>query len=137
MDSYGSLWEMDTTKSTLRGTLILVMMTVALFGLHWHQLEQRDACQHRLEHMVPALSAFAAKNQGRLPISSAEMLAAVGDDAKSYVLACGPTATPKDACYWKRGTPLPYLWDARPHRFVGGVHVLFTDGHIETSNGVP
>jgi hypothetical protein len=126
----------DITRSTLFGVIALVGLGLAVFAFRGKMLRERDACGARLRALAPALGAYAAHHHGDLPRTPAELRAACGgtvpvstDVRRPYQLAPEPRV-------W--GPPaLPYLWDVQPHRFVNGVHVLYTDGSVRLQVAVP
>ena len=118
---------MDITKSTLRGALALVVLTIVLFSWHGHLLNERKECGLRLQHAATRLSSYAAMHQGNLPADEVTLRKVTGP--LPFTLAIEP-------CKWQQQQNKPYLWDADQHPFVNGIHVLATDGKVYLVNSL-
>jgi len=150
---------MDITKSSIWGLLALVVLLAILIGVRSHLLTQRVQCAHRLEQLVPMLDTYASAHRGQMPATLVELDRLLGQPLPTSTIpaSSGQSAgskldhlvkRPSDTdslpfrmaahpCCWKTGTPAPYLWDARPHEYVGGVHVLYTDGSVRVEDNIP
>jgi len=115
---------MDITKSTVWGMLLLLLMAGALLFVRGHYLSQQSACATRLVAMAPGLTAYAREHRGMLPQTPAELAKAVGPiDITGYAIS-------PHRLHWQHGKALPYLQDSQKHRFVNGMHILYTDGSV-------
>jgi len=127
---------MDITRSTVRGSIALLLMLIAVFAVHQVMLAQRDECGRRLERLVPQLEAYAAQHHGQLPASLAALTKTLGampvstcNGGMDYQMADKPLK-------WKSGTPEPYLWDPMPHPYLQGIHTLYTDGTVRMEDNL-
>ncbi|MHB9025970.1 MAG: hypothetical protein ACYC7E_17665 [Armatimonadota bacterium] len=119
---------MGFTKTTIVGSLILLVMAMGVFFARSHFLARRDACARRLVEIAARIDAYAETHPGELPTTLAGLEGAIGTvppstDGDPYTIATTPLR-------WKSGEPQPYLQDPRPHAFFNGVHVLYSDGAV-------
>lgn len=150
---------MDITKSSIWGAVALVVLVAMLLSFRAHYLAERDLCRQRLLRLVPVLEVYARQHQGALP-TAGELTRALGHPLPtSTILALPEQPDDKMARLryrlqhnaisglpyrvaahpprWKSGAAQPYLWDARPHDYVNGVHVLYSDGMVTLEEAVP
>ncbi len=120
---------MDITRSTVWGSILLLLLTVALFTGRAHLLTRREDCRRQLLQLVPRLDAYAAAHQGQLPATPEAFDAALGALPHSTI-EHQPFRMNTTPLRWKSGSRHPYLWDAGQHPFVNGMHVLYTDGTV-------
>ena len=150
---------MDITKSSIWGSVALVVLVAALLSFRAHYLAEREECGRRLTRLVPVLEVYARQHQGVLPTAD-ELAHALGHPLPTSTVFI-PPARPDDKMahlryrlrhkemnglpyhmaahppHWKTGKAQPYLWDACPHEYVNGVHVLYTDGKVTLEDVVP
>jgi hypothetical protein len=125
---------MDTTRSTIVGALMLLVLLGGVFGGRAFLLAQQQTCEARLQRMAPKLAAYARTHHGHLPTTFSLLLQTLGPDVHT-VIGLPLTATPTPTRW---GTPaVPYLWDAQPHPFTTQVHVLYSDGTVQTLEEMP
>jgi len=119
------------------GLLILVFLAASLFVAHKQFSLQRDRCGQQLVQLIPKLDVYAQNHSGQLPASLDELRQAVG---------MLPVPINEDAQFlmsnrqlrWKStDAPEPFLWESRAHTFVGGIHVLYSDGSVRLDQSVP
>lgn len=125
---------MNSSRSTMLGVVALLVMAVGLLAYRAHLVAQRDAGVKPLQAMVRQLDAYAAQHHGALPADIDTLVKTVGPRAHDYT---GPALRDEPVPTWKRGTPRPYLWDIEPHPFIGGVHVLYSDGTVKLDEQAP
>ncbi len=150
---------MDITKSSIWGSVALLVLVAVLLTFRAHYLAQRDECRQRLLHLVPVLEDYAQQHQGVLPTAD-ELARVLGQPLPTSTIFLPPDRPDDNMArlrehlshttmhglpfimaahppHWKTGKAQPYLWDARPHEYVNGVHVLYSDGRVTTEDTVP
>lgn len=129
---------MDAARSTIWGVLLLLAIGFGVMSMRSYLVKERTECQHRLESLVPSLTVFAKMHRGQLPTTSTEMRLLFGKHLPVSTIGGLPYQfTPTGPLRWNAGTPVPYLWDSSSHPFVGGVHVLYTDGVVRLLDAIP
>lgn len=122
-------------KTTLTAAVAIAILALGLIVFRNIMVKQKDACEVRLTTIGTSLANYAHKHRGRLPMFKDDLNEILSSDSDQYASALELDV--KTTFYWDIGNALPYLWDRNPHAFVGGVHVLFTDGHVETLATAP
>ena len=129
---------MDITRSTVRGSVALLLMLIVVFATHKVMLAHRDECGHHLERLVPALQAYAAEHKGNLPDTEAELAKALGTMPRSTINGGMVYQLTGKSLKWHPafGNPEPYLWDPIPHPYLQGVHILYNDGTVRMEDNL-
>ena len=122
-------------RTTLLSAIVLAILALGVLLLRGGLEKSRATCGARLEEIALALDVYAREHQHRLPLVQDDLGEILGLDAGRYTgaLALGV----RRDFTWKRGEVLPYLWDKEPHPFIGGYHVLYTDGEVWLEEAPP
>jgi hypothetical protein len=116
-------------KTTLMMAILLGILALGVMGFRGMLQKQRDACDERLVDIGVSLDLYAGEHNGKLPARTDDLKEILGTDLDHYTGAV--ELRYKSKFRWSQGDPLPYLWDREAHPFIGGYHVLYTDGSVD------
>ncbi|OPZ87561.1 MAG: hypothetical protein BWY76_00400 [bacterium ADurb.Bin429] len=122
-------------KTTLLSAIALAILALGVLLFRGGLQKNRETCGARLEEVAVALEVYASEHNHRLPSVRDDLDEILGLDTSRYTGAVALGV--KRDFKWKRGEAIPYLWDKEPHPFIGGYHILYTDGEVTLEETPP